>query len=172
MALGEVDAETTDCWGRILESELPTILFCASADTSDLRTTRQELDRVLLDHDGIVGASGRWAWRNHREYFARTFDTASGPLEARIYYTKNLIGIGYVVTLTAPPLRDRPDDILPLAGHFLERFALQYEKGVRRFSPEAENLLLSQGKPAGLPSFRLALATAEAARSCHSHPST
>ena len=68
-------------------------------------------------------------------------EAASGRFREDLYFRLN------VVTLVAPPLRGRPDDILPLAGHFLERFALQYDKGPRRFSPGAEQSLLSYHWP-------------------------
>ncbi len=68
-------------------------------------------------------------------------EAAAGRFREDLYFRLN------VVTLTAPPLRDRPDDILPLAGHFLEKFALQYDKGPRRFSPAAERLLQSYSWP-------------------------
>jgi diguanylate cyclase (GGDEF)-like protein len=68
-------------------------------------------------------------------------EVAAGRFREDLYFRLN------VVTLIAPPLRERPDDILPLAGHFLERFALQYNKGARRFSPEAERMLLAYRWP-------------------------
>ena len=68
-------------------------------------------------------------------------EAAAGRFREDLYFRLN------VVTLIAPPLRERPDDILPLAGHFLERFALQYDKGTRRFSPEAEQILLAHRWP-------------------------
>ena len=59
-------------------------------------------------------------------------EAAAGHFREDLYYRLK------VVTVTAPALRDRPDDILPLAKHFLDKFALQYEKPVRRFEPDAE----------------------------------
>jgi two-component system, NtrC family, response regulator HydG len=39
------------------------------------------------------------------------------------------------------PLRERPDDILPIAKHFLAEFCCQNEGAMIRFSPEAEKAL-------------------------------
>jgi len=47
-----------------------------------------------------------------------------------------------VFSITLPPLRDRKEDILPLAEHYLLRFAQRYGTPVRRISmPAAERLL-------------------------------
>src|SRR5690348_1521565 len=42
-----------------------------------------------------------------------------------------------VIPVTIPPLRDRRDDIRPLAEHFLERLAALHRSSVSEFSPEA-----------------------------------
>ena len=68
-------------------------------------------------------------------------EAAAGRFREDLYYRLN------VVTLTTPSLRDRPDDILPLATHFLEKFSIQYEKGVRRFSADAERLIMERSWP-------------------------
>jgi two-component system response regulator AtoC len=46
-----------------------------------------------------------------------------------------------------PPLRDRGDDILLLAEHFLEQFQREYNTPAKRFSPKAERLLLDYSWP-------------------------
>jgi DNA-binding NtrC family response regulator len=46
-----------------------------------------------------------------------------------------------VVTLRLPPLRERADDILPLARYFLQRAAARAGRRVAGFSPEAERCL-------------------------------
>ena len=43
----------------------------------------------------------------------------------------------HVVTVELPPLRERDDDILLIARHFLHRFAHEYQSPVRGFSPQA-----------------------------------
>ncbi len=49
--------------------------------------------------------------------------------------------------LHLPPLRDRRDDILPLARHYLAHFGRQRNKDVRGFTPSAECLLLDHPWP-------------------------
>ena len=44
-----------------------------------------------------------------------------------------------VAVLDIPPLRDRREDILPLARHFLEKYSSKYKKTVA-FSPEVEKI--------------------------------
>jgi two-component system response regulator PilR (NtrC family) len=46
-----------------------------------------------------------------------------------------------VIPIDVPPLRERGDDIILLANHFLRKFAHQMEKKVREISPESLNLL-------------------------------
>ena len=45
------------------------------------------------------------------------------------------------IQIEIPPLRERPDDILPLAYHFLSELCRKNEKVVSRFSSEAEDSL-------------------------------
>lgn len=45
------------------------------------------------------------------------------------------------IHLEIPPLRRRPDDILPLAERFMARFAKQYDKGEMEFSAPARECL-------------------------------
>jgi transcriptional regulator with GAF, ATPase, and Fis domain len=68
-------------------------------------------------------------------------EAAAGRFREDLFYRLN------VVTLTPPALRERPDDIMPLATHFLEKFSVQYEKGQRRFSSDAERLIAEHRWP-------------------------
>ncbi len=68
-------------------------------------------------------------------------EVAAGRFREDLYYRLN------VVRLEVPPLRERPEDILHLARHFLETFSVQYQKNVRRFAPDAESALLAYPWP-------------------------
>src|SRR5881296_2847773 len=52
-----------------------------------------------------------------------------------------------VIPITIPPLRERTEDILPLARHFLAEANRTFHKMVRRFAPETEVLLLGYAWP-------------------------
>lgn len=66
----------------------------------------------------------------------------SGALRRDLYYRIN------VVTLALPPLRERPEDILPLAKKFLGR---------RKLDEEAERILVSYAWPGNIRELRNAL---------------
>jgi two-component system nitrogen regulation response regulator NtrX len=52
-----------------------------------------------------------------------------------------------VVPLRIPPLRERPEDILPLAEAFLSRIARQYGRPPKHLGPEAKDTLLRHDWP-------------------------
>ena len=52
-----------------------------------------------------------------------------------------------VVTLEVPPLRQRKDDILPLAKHFLANQAMFYGESEKKLSSQTEELLLNYSWP-------------------------
>src|SRR5262249_29827291 len=55
--------------------------------------------------------------------------------------------------LEIPPLRQRPEDLLPLARHFVERAS----DGSRRLTPEAEKALLEYAWPGNVRELRSVL---------------
>jgi len=58
-----------------------------------------------------------------------------------LYYRIN------VFTIQLPPLRERTGDILPLARHFVQKYARAMAKPPMEFSPEAEAMLLAYRWP-------------------------
>ncbi|HEY4393457.1 MAG TPA: sigma-54 dependent transcriptional regulator [Polyangia bacterium] len=59
-----------------------------------------------------------------------------------------------VFHIRVPPLRERREDILPLATHFLARFAARMRKPAARFAPETERLLLGYDYPGNVRELR------------------
>ena len=59
-----------------------------------------------------------------------------------------------VITLTVPPLRDRPEDIMPLAMHFLAWFCRANHKTILGFSEEAERALAGYPWPGNVRELR------------------
>jgi DNA-binding NtrC family response regulator len=59
-----------------------------------------------------------------------------------------------VVPIKLPPLRERGQDVLLLARHFLEEFSRAFHKSFRGFTPEAERKLLSYPWPGNIRELR------------------
>ena len=71
-----------------------------------------------------------------------------GRFRRDLYYRINVIAIAI------PPLRDRSDDILPLAQSFMREFAMAFHRDVNGFTPEAEQALLSHLWPGNVRQLR------------------
>ncbi|MBU4255584.1 MAG: sigma 54-interacting transcriptional regulator, partial [Acidobacteria bacterium] len=52
-----------------------------------------------------------------------------------------------VVTIKLPPLKERKEDILPLAEHFLKKYAEENNKGTIKFSPGVIEFMLNYSWP-------------------------
>ncbi|HUR00040.1 MAG TPA: sigma 54-interacting transcriptional regulator, partial [Gemmatimonadaceae bacterium] len=89
-------------------------------------------DNVIAHVDVRIVASTN---RNLREM------TTAGTFREDLYYRLN------VIHLVVPPLRDRREDIGPLAQHFLAQFSQKDHCVVRAISPEAIELLASHSWP-------------------------
>ena len=61
------------------------------------------------------------------------------------------------VEITIPPLRERRDDILPIARHFADIYARKYAKAARTFSLPAETALLDYDWPGNVRALRHAV---------------
>jgi NtrC-family two-component system response regulator AlgB len=78
-------------------------------------------------------------------------EVAAGRFREDLFYRLN------VIEIELPPLRQRPRDILPLAGHLLRFFARQTGKDVRAFAPEAEAALARHQWPGNVRELRNAI---------------
>lgn len=66
---------------------------------------------------------------------------ASGSLREDLYYRLS------VIPIKVPPLRERPEDIIPLVAHFINKFALIYNKEQKELDDSTLELLLQYGWP-------------------------
>ena len=75
-------------------------------------------------------------------------EVTAGNFRADLYYRLNTF------TVDVPPLRDRRDDVLPLARSFIDVFNAAFGKSARDFTPEAEAQILSWAWPGNVRELR------------------
>src|SRR5437867_1152406 len=68
----------------------------------------------------------------------------SGHFREDLYYRLN------VVSIEMPPLRERKDDIVPLASAFMARFAGELKKKMDGIEPDAQKLLMRYNWPGNI----------------------
>ncbi len=129
--------------GRIAEANRGTVMLDEIAELP--LETQSKLLRFVQEKQFTSLGGSRPRRVDVRIIAATNRDLATevraGRFREDLYYRLN------VVRLEMPPLRDRPDDILHLARHFLETYSVQYQKSIRSLTPAAEEQLLRYAWP-------------------------
>ena len=62
-----------------------------------------------------------------------------------------------VVSIEIPPLRERGEDIILLANHFIEEFNLQFDKNIKKLDKDLQHLLMGHSWPGNVRELRNAV---------------
>jgi transcriptional regulator with GAF, ATPase, and Fis domain len=115
-----------------------------------------KLLRVLQDHEFPRVGGTRLVRVNIRIIAATNHDlkkgVKAGTFREDLYFRLN------VVNLSLPPLRDRPEDISPLAEYFLERHVREMNRHKRTFSKTAAEAMLCYSWPGNIRELDNAIA--------------
>ncbi len=120
--------------GRFEQADKGTIFLDEIGDMSP--PTQSKVLRVLQEQEfERLGSSGKSVKVDVRVVAATNKDLRAEVKEGRfrqdLYFRLN------VVNLHIPSLRERRDDIMPLARFFLNRYSVEFKKQVSGFSPAA-----------------------------------
>jgi two-component system response regulator HydG len=129
--------------GMMEEADGGTLFLDEIGDVS--QPLQAKLLRVIQERDFIPVGSTRPKKVDVRFVAATNKDlqreVAEGRFREDLYYRLN------VITINLPPLRDRPEDIEPLAHHFLRRFAARMGKDISAITAEGLAALQAYGWP-------------------------
>jgi DNA-binding NtrC family response regulator len=139
--------------GRFEQANFGTIFLDEIADMSP--STQAKVLRVLQEQEFERVGGTKTIKVDVRVISASNKDLREEILAKRfrddLYYRLN------VVNLCIPPLRERREDILPLANYFLRRFSGEMSKKVVGFTPEAEAILKDYDWPGNIRELRNSL---------------
>ena len=139
--------------GRFEQANFGTIFLDEIADMSP--STQAKVLRVLQEQEFERVGGTKTIKVDVRVISASNKDLREEIVAKRfrddLYYRLN------VVNICIPPLRERREDILPLAKYFLRRFSGEMSKKVAGFTPEAEAMLKAYGWPGNIRELRNSL---------------
>lgn len=119
--------------GLLEEADGGTLFLDEIGDVSP--AVQAKLLRVIQERDFIPVGSTRPKKVDVRFVAATNKDlqreVSEGRFREDLYYRLN------VITIELPPLRERPEDVEPLALHFLRRFAGRMSKAIHAIEPAA-----------------------------------
>ena len=111
-------------------------------------STQAKILRVLQEHEFERLGGTRTLRVDVRLIAATNRDlpamVQAGLFREDLYYRLN------VVAIETPPLRDRKEDIVPLATSFIKRFAAELKKKIDGLDPDAQKLLMRYNWPGNI----------------------
>jgi two-component system response regulator AtoC len=87
----------------------------------------------------------------------RVITATNRPLETRVkegLFREDLFYRLNVIPIHIPPLRERREDVIPLARHFLTESNVRSHKSIKGFTPETERLMLTYPWPGNVRELR------------------
>src|SRR6266545_281386 len=132
--------------GRFEQADGGTLFLDEIGDMSP--STQAKILRVLQEHE-FERLGGTRTLRVDVRLIAATNRDLPGMVQAGqfredLYYRLN------VVSIEMPPLRERKDDIVPLASTFIRRFAGELKKKIDGLEPDAAKLLMRYNWPGNI----------------------
>jgi NtrC-family two-component system response regulator AlgB len=150
---GAFTGALADSAGKVGEAEGGTLFLDEVGDlTADAQA---RLLRFL--HDRTYERLGE---ARDRQADVRIVAATNRPLEEAVAagrFREDLFFRLNVITLTIPPLRERPQDLLPLAQHYLHFFARRQGRRALAFSPRCQEALTAYAWPGNLRELRNAV---------------
>ena len=132
--------------GRFEQADGGTLFLDEIGDMS--ASTQAKILRVLQEHE-FERLGGTRTLRVDVRLIAATNRDLSAMVQAGqfredLYYRLN------VVSIEMPPLRERKDDIVPLANTFIRKFAGELKKKIDGLEPDAQKLLMRYNWPGNI----------------------
>ncbi len=132
--------------GRFEQADGGTLFLDEIGDMSP--STQAKILRVLQEHEFERLGGTRSVRVDVRLIAATNRDLAAmvqaGQFREDLYYRLN------VVSIEMPPLRERKDDIVPLANSFIRRFSGELKKKIDGLEAEAQKLLMRYNWPGNI----------------------
>src|SRR5437899_1672833 len=132
--------------GRFEQADGGTLFLDEIGDMSP--STQAKILRVLQEHEFERLGGTRTLRVDVRLIAATNRDlpamVQAGQFREDLYYRLN------VVSIEMPPLRERKEDIMPLANAFIRKFAGELKKKIEGIEPEAQKLLMRYNWPGNI----------------------